>query len=838
MDIRSLGLSDQDLEALGYRVSRREANGPARGPHGSTAPAARGDGAARSWLWTVVVLVAAGWLAHPEQRMPDPVPANQPDTVFSSARAMSQLVEIARAPRPPGSPEHDRVREYLSDRLRSLGLEVEIQTATVVVSDSGTATAATVRNVLGRLPGVASTGAVVLTAHYDGVPLSLAAGDDGVGLAAILETLRAIRRAPPLRNDLIVAITDGEELGSLGARVLLDEHTWSADAAVALGVDVRGVSGAAVLVESLQDNGALVEAFAGSVAAPAANSTLREFGLSRVGSDLGTFGEHGVPGLGFTSFGGQSAHHHPSDRPVNVSEATLQHHGAQLLSTTRTLGRADLTQASSLTGASRAYLSLPLIGVVHYPTGWSTFATVALFVGFAMLLLLFRVTGGRTKRALAGLGWATAIVAAGAAGGWALLQVLRGSHPEFGHVDGSVYDAGLHLTALVGLVAAVATGAYAIARHWLDRREVVLGALLVPLAAMVWMNVAAPYALVAIQPPLALALLAALPLVLLPTGRTPVGWVTAGLVALAAAALFAVVPGIEMMAGLETLEAAPWIGAVMAVAAVLVLPAFETLVRPKAWWTPALGLTAAAVAMVLAMPAVKGDARHPVPTSLVHLVDDTLIASAIPSAREVVAVGALPSESPAAARWMPGRWLTVPGVGEEWARSWVVGEAGTGSDPGPLLLPVTDRWVVAGTGAEAQIPLPSVRTLENVVEGRSRRVSLAIRPGLDAELIGLRLVDGVAARLTGVNGRSWDATGATPVRTLTHWGRPEGGEVTVDLQIDAAATRLAFDLLEHHLRPAEVLGENFFQREDSVVADASTGSDRVIQRVRVELPLS
>src|SRR5690606_639076 len=149
--------------------------------------------------------------------LPEPKAANAPDTVFSSARAMTLLTDIARAPRPTGSPEHERVRAYLLGRLEALGLDPEIQTAVALSQGPGYARSATVRNVVARLPGTAPTGAVLLTAHYDAVPLSPGAGDAGSGLVAVLEALRAARAGEPLRNDVIVLFTDAEEIGLLGA---------------------------------------------------------------------------------------------------------------------------------------------------------------------------------------------------------------------------------------------------------------------------------------------------------------------------------------------------------------------------------------------------------------------------------------------------------------------------------------------------------------------------------------------------------------------------------------------------------------------------------------------
>jgi hypothetical protein len=71
-----------------------------------------------------------------------------------------------------------------------------------------------------------------------------------------------------------------------------------------------------------------------------------------------------------------------------------------------------------------------------------------------------------------------------------------------------------------------------------------------------------------------------------------------------------------------------------------------------------------------------------------------------------------------------------------------------------------------------------------------------------------------------------------------HWGAPEGGTVRVLLRVEADRQHVTLNVVEHHLRPVDVLGDLFFQRADSVAPDASTGSDRVIQRTRVTLPLA
>ncbi|MDH3270421.1 MAG: M28 family peptidase [Gemmatimonadota bacterium] len=859
MDVRSLGLTDSDLEALGYRVDRREGTGSAAAPPGPPPTAVRGNGAGRAWFWTLAILVTAGWFALPAQRMPDPVPANQPDTVFSSARAMSQLVEIARAPRPTGSPEHARVNAYLSDRLRALGLEVETQTETVVRVDAGSATGAVVRNVLARRAGTGSTGAVVLTAHSDGVPLSRAAGDDGIGVSAILETVRALQALDPLRNDLVVVITDGAELGSLGA-MALDRHPWRADMSLVLSVDPRGVAGPALLVEGMEGNGAVVRAAAQALPRPASSSVLRALTtLAEEEGDLATFRAAGVPALGLTSYGGRASYHSASDRPINVREATLQHHGSQLLALTRAFGDADLSGGLDTDGDPRAYISLPLVGMVDIPTSWSALVTVVLVAGFLMVAVLFRLGGGSPRRALAGVGLGLASVVASTGAGWALVQALGRLHPEVGRVDSAVYREATHSLALLALVVAVTAICYSIARLGYDRRELTVGALLVPLAATVWLTVASPYAAAVAQLGLAVSLVAALPLVLAPRRHASSRWIWVGVVLTSALTLLIVVPGIDIAASVLTLRYAPLIGAALGVGMLLILPTMEWLARPSPWWTPALATAVAVATVVLSLPTVQGDAQHPVPTSLVLLVDDTLGSQSVARTAALFADvtdggaplrlsesvrvdsgGAIRSQP--APRSLRGRWLTVPGVGEEWARSWVVGSEGAGEDPGALLLPEGAPWVVAGEGANAFVPPPVIEVTHDVAEAGRRHLRLKIRPGLDAEMVGLRLAGGTDANFTAVGGIDLGgasvgtATDGSAVRTLRFWGRSDDGVLDVELSTAADGAPLAFDVIEHQLRPADVLGEDFFVREDSVVPDASTGSDRLIQRVRVYIP--
>ncbi len=97
---------------------------------------------------------------------PAPVPENAPLAQFSSGRAMRHLRAIAQQPHPSGSAEHARVREYIVNELRALGVEPAIQEASVVTQsrlvDGRPVAAGTVRNIVARVSGTANSKALML----------------------------------------------------------------------------------------------------------------------------------------------------------------------------------------------------------------------------------------------------------------------------------------------------------------------------------------------------------------------------------------------------------------------------------------------------------------------------------------------------------------------------------------------------------------------------------------------------------------------------------------------------------------------------------------------------
>ena len=212
-----------------------------------------------SWVVFLFVLLMAGVCAVREGSPALPRYSIPPDE-FSADRALIYLDVIAREPHPIGSSEHDRVRDFLVTQLTNRGVAPEIQRTTGVTPRYEVA--GTVENIVARLKGTSGAAdAVALVAHYDSVPAGPGAGDDGAGVAALLETLRVLRTGPPLRNDILFVITDGEEDGLLGASAFAAENPAAKDVRVAVNFEARGNAGASQMFETSAGNGRLARDF-------------------------------------------------------------------------------------------------------------------------------------------------------------------------------------------------------------------------------------------------------------------------------------------------------------------------------------------------------------------------------------------------------------------------------------------------------------------------------------------------------------------------------------------------------------------------------------------------
>ncbi|MBN8815056.1 MAG: M20/M25/M40 family metallo-hydrolase [Sphingomonas sp.] len=459
----------------------------------------------RNWLALVLAVIGAVALAIVATTPPSPLGGDAPATAFSATRAMADVREIGRAPHPTGSGENAALRAYLIARLRSLGMTVDTPTGTMseaaakrLSNWNKSSVTPPLTNIVAVLPGRdRSLPAVLLMAHHDSVWGSPGAADDGAGVASILETVRAIRAQGQPARDLIVLLSDGEELGLEGAKVFFASDPRRARVGVIVNLETRGGGGRASMFETGSDNGAMMDLFGRSVARPVATS-LSVFVYKKLpnSTDYTVAKKLGVPGFNFAFIGRPQLYHSPLATPDALDQGALQDMGRQVLGLTR-----GLLAAPTLPGKAADSVFFDAFGLV--------FVSYAAAVGWLILAL------GAAGYAVAAWGRGTIGESVRGAGTLLALTVVAGLALYLVNIVSGAggatnyYDRLAAIPRLEGQALLVCLAALALFRRWLPTDAAgVFGAALPLLLLGLFMQATAPTAAYPIAVPLMLGGLA------------------------------------------------------------------------------------------------------------------------------------------------------------------------------------------------------------------------------------------------------------------------------------------------------------------------------------------
>ncbi|ALW84065.1 hypothetical protein AUC43_02470 [Hymenobacter sedentarius] len=439
----------------------------------------------------VLLLVALSlYLANP----PRPVPATAPAVVFSAERALREVAVIARRPHSIGTLDHDRVRDYLVQRCRALGLRVTVQDTTVVSGFRGIVTGARVQNVVAYLPGRTPGGpGVLVVSHYDSQPHTPGAGDDGSGVATALETMRALRAGPPLAHDVRWVFTDGEEIGLMGARAYAaDTARLRREVGVVLNFEGSGNEGPTLLFEVSPGNGWVVGEFAKAVPGAFGSSLFYEVYRNLPNdTDFTAFRATGLPGLNFAFNGGHSYYHSPVDTPGRLHPGTVQQQGDYMLPAVRHFASIPLVR----TPAPDSTFFNPLGSwLVQYDARWDYLLTLVAGLLLAAAAVRARRQGRLRLRGWLGgaLAWVGGLLLLGATA-WGLTRLVAGAYLQYAlFYDHTFYNVRAYHLAFVALGTAVFAAYYAGLLRWLRPDSLTGGALLVLAVLQVLVLVKAP----------------------------------------------------------------------------------------------------------------------------------------------------------------------------------------------------------------------------------------------------------------------------------------------------------------------------------------------------------
>jgi len=340
----------------------------------------------RNWLWALVA-IAIWLLAAHVQNGPQPRGSDAPAESFSAARAKAVLSRIQgpQRPHPAGSAENAAIHARLKGELDALHVPVTVLAKRQCFSEPrwSAITCADIADLIAQVvPGEGK--AIVLMAHMDSVPAGPGAGDDGSGVATVLETIRTLKAIPiRSRHPVIALFTDGEEAGLLGAAAFVENARWRDRTGVILNVEARGSKGQSLLFQTSSGDAALIDLYARNVARPATSSLYGEiYKFLPNDTDMTPFLGAGIAGYNF-AFLGDVAHYHTAlDTLANLDPRSLQSSGDAVLALTRALMDQDFAAFKS---GNAIYLDVMGLWLPRLGVHWGLPLSLLAFVIIAWL---------------------------------------------------------------------------------------------------------------------------------------------------------------------------------------------------------------------------------------------------------------------------------------------------------------------------------------------------------------------------------------------------------------------------------------------------------------------
>ena len=353
-------------------------------------------------LLQIILLLVVAITAIKLQSPPNVIGRSGPLDKFSAERAMDHLEVIAAKPHPGGTPAHQDVQNYIVNYCRDNGLSVEIQDTMAYHIRGHSISASHVSNIMAILPGKKAGKHILVLSHYDSQPNTPGAADDGAGISAMLETIRALKNRDSLNHPVVFLFTDQEEVGLLGAEAFVNTDTTVKNTGVLMNFESRGNRGPAFTFEVNQQNGWIIKQFAKGAPTPIANSLAYEiYRIMPNDSDFSEFRRENYTGLNQANVYGFVNYHSMTDDIGRIDPRIIQHHGENLLGMINHLDGLNLedTKAPDLN-----FFNPVGKWLIHYPVKLNLpLIGIALILAFLFFYLNRDIVGFNLKQILLGI---------------------------------------------------------------------------------------------------------------------------------------------------------------------------------------------------------------------------------------------------------------------------------------------------------------------------------------------------------------------------------------------------------------------------------------------------
>ncbi|XP_075981699.1 endoplasmic reticulum metallopeptidase 1-like isoform X2 [Anticarsia gemmatalis] len=315
-----------------------------------------------SWPWLAAGLLASAaalWaVALIDDALPAPLARGSPPERFIAEIAHEHLVNLTSiGPRVAGSYENEvlavgvlvaALKQIAAQASPHNRVEIDVQRASGAFSlsfmDGMNNVYRDVQSVVARVSAAGAAAraarpartALLLNCHFDTVPDSPGASDDGAGCAVLLETLRALAAARrPLRHDAVFLFNGAEENILQASHAFVTQHPWARAARAFVNLEACGAGGREVLFQAGPHDPWIVEVYASVVPHPFASSLAQELfesGLIPADTDFRIFRDFGnLSGVDLAWSANGYVYHTRLDTAERVPPAALQRTGDNVL---------------------------------------------------------------------------------------------------------------------------------------------------------------------------------------------------------------------------------------------------------------------------------------------------------------------------------------------------------------------------------------------------------------------------------------------------------------------------------------------------------------------------
>lgn len=343
-----------------------------------------------------------------------------------NARAHVERLAGAIGSRAAGTTANQQARAYLIETLQLYGFDVRVQEAEAQWREGGRT--ARVANIIGIRNGQ-SRDAIGLVSHYDSVTAGPGAGDDAFGVAVALESARVLAARTSPRYSLMVLITDGEEDGLMGARVLVQDAEVRARLRTFLNLEAIGTRGPVPLFETGPGTGPALRAWAAAPHPRGGSYMLSIYKALPNDTDATVLRDLDIFGLNFAAVGDSHAYHTDRDRADRVTPAALATIGDNVIDIVE---RLDADPLESSAGEPVYFSVLDRRAFVMSTTTARVLAAVAVLLGLFSWVGLMRQalrTVGVTPVVVT-FAWAALATGAVAVTLWGSVWLLRAARAE------------------------------------------------------------------------------------------------------------------------------------------------------------------------------------------------------------------------------------------------------------------------------------------------------------------------------------------------------------------------------------------------------------------------